>query len=997
MGQQAKPTRRAGRREPGPRLSTIGAIARLLLRQSWRQLLVTDLGVLAVVSLICAAPLFSRVAMSAGLRNALSRDGAGANVTVLLQTNSPSKTLSDQALELVRPLLRHAPPSLRVGAPHLSVQAFGLHPVMPPSSALSGGASNGPPDDINLIGASIGEAAPHITLLDGALPAEMGDEVQIAVTRATADSLHLRTGSRLELTLPTSTGKTLPLRVVGIFALASANDPFFGQFSFQPTTPAVGGTLAGYDVLASNDVLMAALARAGADPALQQSTPLATLRWTYPLDIASIDAGDLTALTTWAQSLQIQIPSALQGIQGATVYADPTILYLLQQYQLRILLLQIPITLILILALGLVVLFVANMADLLIESQTASIALLRSRGANVGVILGALSTQAIGLGALALVAGPLVAVALVEEVARLTLPPGDLGSLSVIADHPVRAAMDISWFALGAALVATGAVIIAVRRAASLNVLALRRQTARASHEPAWKKLNLDIIGLVITIASYIGYAALVPQLNPQVRVALSPFAFIAAFLLLGSVALLFLRFFPAFLRVAAWIAGRGRNVGPALALIQLARAPRQAARIILLLGLATAFLIFANTFDASQTQRPQDEAAYQVGADFRGTVAHPTSGESPALAAAPYASLPGVDSASAGYTVAIDPRDNEANINVALQAIDADSFGRAAMWTPQSSPDTLPNLMATLADARAAAGTTDEVPAVIDAAFAEAFHVQDGAHFTLTVPGYTSGGMRFVVVAEVRHIPSVYDNADQNGYGTFGGAGGALVDYTSFAAAFKADHPHAASTPPAPNTIWLRTSDNPALLASIRQSLGQGDLALSPLLDRRQEIAVAQNDPLWVDLLSVLRMAAAAALLLALVGSLVSSWVSSRSRVTQFALLRALGVDPRRMAATLIWEQSLMYAMAFALGIALGAILSTVVLPALVFANMVSSNGNAFLKTLDVPPIQIIFPFSELALGLGGAAILCALALIVTALVIATSSVSQSLRLNED
>jgi putative ABC transport system permease protein len=578
----------------------------------------------------------------------------------------------------------------------------------------------------------------------------------------------------------------------------------------------------------------------------------------------------------WAQALQTQIPTALSGIPHAKAYADPTILYLLQQYQTRILVLQIPIALILAQVLGLVVFFLILMADLLVESQATPIALLRSRGANRKIIFGALSVQGIGLGLLAMAAGPFVAIALVEVVAQRALPPADVGALDLLLDDPLRTAMGVAWFALGAAFIATCAVVLAVRRAASLNILTLRRLATRASHDSAWKKLNLDIIGLVIAVAGYISYTALIPQVNPQVRVEISPLSFFAAIILLGAVALLFLRALPALLRLAAWVAARSATAGPMVALTHLARAPRQAGRIALLLGLATAFLIFASIFDASQAQRPQDEAAYDVGADFRGTLPHAVDGELPSAAAAPYGLLPGVSAATAGYTVTIDPRDDAANIEVALQAVDADTFATAAIWASQDPSDTLPSLMAALSTKRAQ--VTGEVPTIIDAAFAGAFHVREGDHFTLTVPGYTSGGMQFVVATEVRHIPGVYDNAEESGYGSFGGVGGALVDYASYAAAYTADHPSMASAPPAPNTIWLRTSDDATLLAAIRGALSQGGLALSPLLDRREEITAAQDDPLRIDLVGVLRIGAAAVLLLALIGSLVASWVGARA-----------------------------------------------------------------------------------------------------------------------
>ncbi|HYT36219.1 MAG TPA: hypothetical protein VEL49_03495, partial [Ktedonobacteraceae bacterium] len=86
------------------------------------------------------------------------------------------------------------------------------------------------------------------------------------------------------------------------------------------------------------------------------------------------------------------------------------------------------------------------------------------------------------------------------------------------------------------------------------------------------------------------------------------------------------------------------------LALAQMSRAPRQSVRLTLLLALATAFAIFTIIFTASQTQRIEDVAAFQSGADFSGTfqngVATPLQvTEETAL----YHTIPGVISATVG------------------------------------------------------------------------------------------------------------------------------------------------------------------------------------------------------------------------------------------------------------------------------------------------------------------------------------------------------------
>src|SRR5262249_62017399 len=126
------------------------------------------------------------------------------------------------------------------------------------------------------------------------------------------------------------------------------------------------------------------------------------------------------------------------------------------------------------------------------------------------------------------------------------------------------------------------------------------------------------------------------------------------------------------------------------------------------------------------------------------------------------------------------------------------------------------------------------------------------------------------------------------------------------------------------------RTTDEAASLASVRAALTSGPLQVTSLLDRRQMTAAAESDALHVDLLSVLALGAGTALLLALVGILLGSWLNARSRLTSFALLRALGSEPRQLASVLLWEQGIVYGLALGLGIGIGFVLAAAVLPAI-------------------------------------------------------------------
>lgn len=67
-------------------------------------------------------------------------------------------------------------------------------------------------------------------------------------------------------------------------------------------------------------------------------------------------------------------------------------------------------------------------------------------------------------------------------------------------------------------------------------------------------------------------------------------------------------------------------------------------------------------------------------------------------------------------------------------------------------------------------------------------------------------------------------------------------------------------------------------------------------------------NDPLYLDLIIILTIGAITALMLAVIGDLLTSWLSVRTRLTNFAVLRALGASPGQIASVLTWEQAIVY-----------------------------------------------------------------------------------------
>ena len=188
-------------------------------------------------------------------------------------------------------------------------------------------------------------------------------------------------------------------------------------------------------------------------------------------------------------------------------------------------------------------------------------------------------------------------------------------------------------------------------------------------------------------------------------------------------------------------------------------------------------------------------------------------------------------------------------------------------------------------------------------------------------------------------------------------------------------------------NWILLRTRDDASSLSHVRLALNTLALNVEALTDRRGLIESLYIDPLTLTLEGLLIIGTVATLLLAILGDLLASWSSARTRLINFAVLRALGTSPRQVANVLTWEQGLIYSIGLLLGIVFGVLLATTVVPTLIYY------GLSIQISL---PVQIVVPIS-LVFTLGAVIVVFILALGMMVRTVAHPSMSQTLRLNED
>lgn len=1015
------PMRQRGARDTAQsysQLGTVATLARWRWRQHWFLLLVTLLGLVGVVVIVCTVPLLAAVMQTAALRSVLTAAPTSADITLRTNVSGLASQSVTDTYHFIGPRLESNLHAYLSGPPRLEVRTPDFQVLSPQVSGAN--------EALALYGDSISAVSQHVVLLKGRLPqaTQSSQDIEIVITPQMAALLHVDVGSVMSIDSSfyaqpaiasivsrhqiSTISLQLTLRIVGLFNV-TPGDPFWHAEDFLPVLPqSDSDTTIHLSALTSDRAMLHTFDLIASSHHAGQVffANFSELYWYYRLAPARISITQFDDLTRQLAASQAYILNN---------FNDPTIVYkypyiakvdlfgpvlglpgepgILETFHRHVLAAQVPAGILALQVIGLLLLLSSMMAMVLVDRQVEVIAMLRSRGASGFQVFSAFMSQSIGLSLLALVAGlPLTLVTLSFVSARL-LSPAQQPAFGVISNAPLQALWNIRWYVLAAIVVTNAAMAFSLFRAARAHMLPAGRG-AQAGRRPLWQRLNLDVVAIIVALTGYALSLYLITiggLLDTQTQALIaSPLALLAPIFLLLALLLVFLRLLPWLLSMASAVAARGKRAVALLALAQMARAPRQAIRMTLLLALALAFASFTLTLTASQNQRALDIAAYTVGADFSGDIATSNTITSLQAKTASYAALPGVSSASVGFSGTATARTGTAasfNIAEQLHAVDPATFAQTVTYTPQDSPHFLSPLLAQLAAQRGSAIRSGRIPAVVDTTTANSLNLHAGSLFYLQFNNSPSDTTRYAVIAIVPHIPTI----------NMSSAGGIVVDYATFVAVEAKINPGIAF-----NYAWLRTSDEAAAVASVRAALATRMLRLENLNDRRALVDSMWSDPLTLNLLGLLAIGATVALFLALIANFLMSWLGVRSRLISYIVLRALGASPHEIAGVLLWEQGIIYVAALALGAAFGGLLAFTVVPNLVFSTVPAVgplselSAEQYYALQHNVPVQVILPLSLIVVFIALAAI-CALALSMMARVVLRPEMSSALRLDEE
>ena len=183
----------------------------------------------------------------------------------------------------------------------------------------------------------------------------------------------------------------------------------------------------------------------------------------------------------------------------------------------------------------------------------------------------------------------------------------------------------------------------------------------------------------------------------------------------------------------------------------------------------------------------------------------------------------------------------------------------------------------------------------------------------------------------------------------------------------------------------WWLAVDDPGAVSAI---VTEDPYSVETIVSRAERTRQLSDDPVALGVIGALAIGSVAAVIVAAIGFIVSAVVSTRERLGEFALLRAMGLSPAQLSAWLTFENAFLLAAGVLAGTGLGLLLSWLVLP------FVSLTQDA---RIAVPPLLVEIPWAAIGAVYAVAVVALVVAVVVIGGVLRRVPVSGVLRSGQD
>ncbi|MHA6482975.1 ABC transporter permease [Paenibacillus sp. strain BS8-2] len=817
----------------------------------------------------------------------------------------------------------------------------------------------------------------HIKLKDGKLPslAPVDGVYEVLVTESGLS--HYKTVLNKEFVIEDKKAAAkVRVKPVGVLEKLEDDDPYFrfGNLSDMNNTFLLPFA-AGEQLMLRDGVL-----------------PLSTAAWYIVMDYTRMElrnvepfvaAHDTMKTELQRSFVQYQTSSETRALRTISVYQE-------RAEQLRTLMWALNVPILLMLAF-----YMFMVSNLIAGRQRNEIAVLRSRGAARWQVIAAYLTEGLLLCCAAFGLAPLLGALLTEVLGASN------GFLSFVqrVSLPVRITEESYRFAAVASAACLVIVLIPIIMATRVSIVSHKQQSARLTGSPIWHKMFLDVITL--GLAFYGLYTFRKRQEDLQALglnaedLAIDPLQFIVPALFIMGAGLLLLRLYPWILKGVYWIGKKWWPPSLYATLIQVGRSSSQYQFLMIFLIMTIATGVFSASAARTINANTEDRIRYGNGADMVLSVnwvndapppAGPGGGPPEAAAAAgpseihylepafePFKTLPGVEHAAKVFT----KKDasfyvNEASGGATLIGIDTDEFGMTTWFRDGLLDYTLNDYLNLIAP--------DTSSVLISRTLAEQKEVKPGD--TIWIGWQEVTQQPFKVYGIIDYFPTFNPNPPP-------GTVNVSEDAVKNAPMLIVGHLPRIQVQLAlePYDVWLKL-DPDVSTAEVYNGIEENKLSVSSIVNTREQLIKAKNDPFLLALNGVLTLGFVLAILVSFIGFLLYWVLSLRGRTLQNGILRAIGLSVRNLIAMLAAEQILTSGVAVLLGVIVGNVASWLYVPNFQIAFNPSSLVPPFMVKFEAADYMRIYIMVGLMLLIG---------LGILAYMLSRLRIHQALKLGED
>ena len=583
------------------------------LRSSWALLAIISFGVLAAVTLMAVAAIYSRALAEGGIRHTIAITPKTSLNPMIVVQNRP---LGPSDYRRLRSAVEEINES-RLGYMTRDTQRLGqARPNLPLVYDLDGR----PPPENAPIGQPffLTDFEEHARIIEGRWPRsapvlhDRGLDMEVVIGRQTALAMGLDVGSQAYLIpfreIPS---ERIAFTVVGVAEPIDTREEYWMHSSTVYFTTAV-----------TPDPEVPDGERVTFPMYIPESTFLNGLGARYPTLVGDytwflyLDTSVLTAS---------QVEPAKEAIVGLETdlnkrFSRSLVLSRLEltltEFQTDLTHARVPLYLFISLVVVVILYFLVLVMGLLSRTRSDEASLLRSRGASMLQVGG---LMALGEGIIVLLAtavGPFLALAIVHYLLVGTINPvgeGDPISVTVSADMFIMGAIG----GLLSLLVLTASGFSLAR----LGIVEFLRERARPPTVPFLQRYYVDMLVLAVVgllwwqIEDREGFIR--GDLLNRNEIAVDPSLLMGPVLVLLAAAFLLLRVLPLLIRILTWMVSGLAPAWATFALVRVARDPLPHGSLAVILMMVVALGIFGAAFQSTLARSQREQTLYQVGGDL--------------------------------------------------------------------------------------------------------------------------------------------------------------------------------------------------------------------------------------------------------------------------------------------------------------------------------------------------------------------------------------------